>query len=98
MASTRQREQWWAEQRLITETAELLRCRARQQQAEADQEARRDTGDVTLSAFPLDRYKVVRLLDELALAAGRGDLPRDVRRAVMAVCDGLRAEAERTPH
>lgn len=93
MATDQQRAERWAEQRVISETADTLRARSRQEQAAADHQARIQH-DVTLSVFPLDRFKVVRLLDELALAAGRGELPRGVRRSLLEVCDALNAEAE----
>lgn len=67
-----------------------LRCEP-PELTEADHRARHE-GDVTCSVFPVSRYKVIGLLDELALGAGRGEPPHGVRRAVIDVCEALRVE------
>lgn len=56
------------DQHEIQETADLLRARSRQEQAEG--------GYSTVSVFLLGCYKVVALLEGLALAAGCGAYPR----------------------
>ena len=46
---------------------------------------------------PYDRFSFVGLLDELALAAGRGDLPDGVRRTAVELAEKLLAEDEEKP-
>lgn len=86
MATDQQRERWHADQARIQRTADALRRASNQQHA------------VSLAGHapvvPTDRYRVLALLDELSLAAGRGDLPDGVRRAALAVCEGLDREIE----
>ncbi|MGW1678520.1 hypothetical protein [Saccharopolyspora sp. NPDC002376] len=85
MTTDQQRAQYRAEQNLITKAAEELRQQSRQQQAESQ------VGRAPV--VPADRYVFVGLLDELALAAGRGQLPDGVRRASLELCEVMLADA-----
>ncbi|SDZ51439.1 hypothetical protein SAMN05216215_108731 [Saccharopolyspora shandongensis] len=85
MTTDRQRAQYRAEQDLIIKAAEALRKQSRRQQAESQ------VGRAPV--VPADRYVFVGLLDELALAAGRGELPEGVRRAGLELCEAMLADA-----
>ncbi|MGW1679375.1 hypothetical protein [Saccharopolyspora sp. NPDC002376] len=85
MTTEQQRAKYRAEQDLITTAAETLRRQSRQQQAESQ------IGRAQV--VPADRYVFVGLLDELALAAGRGELPEGVRRTTRELCEVMLADA-----
>ncbi|MBB5158396.1 hypothetical protein [Saccharopolyspora phatthalungensis] len=85
MVTQRQLHQRRADHDLIALAAEAVRRHARRQQAESA------IGRAPI--VPGDRYVLVGFLDELALAAGRGELPADVRRVGLELCEKLIAEA-----
>ncbi|MGW3469685.1 hypothetical protein ACWDKQ_14725 [Saccharopolyspora sp. NPDC000995] len=85
-AQLRQRR---ADHDLIARTAECVRRRARRQQAESA------VGRAPI--VPYGRYVFVGFLDELALAAGRGELPAGVRRVGLELCEELLGETGGDP-
>ncbi|WP_190824745.1 hypothetical protein [Saccharopolyspora pogona] len=84
MTTEQQRAQWRRDRDRITQVAETLRRASRRQQAESQ------VGRAPI--VPAERYVLVGFLDELALAAGRGDLPAGVRRVGLELCDALMRE------
>jgi hypothetical protein len=81
MATQRQLQQRRADHDLIARAAESVRTHARRQQAESA------VGRAPI--VPCERYVLVGFLDELALAAGRGELPAGVRRVGLELCEKL---------
>ncbi|MFI0462770.1 hypothetical protein ACH347_01675 [Saccharopolyspora sp. 5N102] len=84
MTTQRQLYQRRADHDRIARAAESVRRHARRQQAESA------VGRAPI--VPADRYVLVGFLDELALAAGRGQLPADVLRVCLELCEKLIAE------
>ncbi|MEV0699791.1 hypothetical protein AB0I53_18050 [Saccharopolyspora sp. NPDC050389] len=72
------------ERELLRAAAEKLRGEARREQAEAA------VGRALI--VPYERYVVVGLLDELSLAAGRGELPDGVRRLAVELAEKILKE------
>lgn len=86
MTTEQQRAQWRRDKERIADVAETLRLASRRQQAESQ------VGRAPI--VPADRYVLVGFLDELALAAGRGELPASVRRVGLELCDALMRELD----
>jgi hypothetical protein len=89
MATQRQLHQRRTDHDLIARAAESVRHHARRQQAES--------AVSRAPIVPADRYVLVGFLDELALAAGRGELPAGVRRVGLELCEKLITETSNDP-
>ena len=86
MVTDRQWERRRADQMRIETVADRLRHASRQQQA--------DSIAGHAPVVPTERYVVLRHLDALGRAAGRGELPDSVRRSTLELCDALARELE----
>lgn len=86
MVTDRQRERRRADQVKIEAVADALRRASRQQQAEAL------AGHAPV--IPTERWIVLRHLDALGLAAGRGELTDSVRRSTLELCEAISREID----
>ncbi|WP_461152355.1 hypothetical protein [Saccharopolyspora tripterygii] len=82
----RQWERRRADQARIETVADALRKASRQQQA--------DSIAGHAPVIPTERWIVLRHLDALGLAAGRGELTDSVRRSALELCEAISRELD----